>query len=76
MDQEPLQQFVASVSRCQERTFFKIRDNRVGCGPSNTRPGNLIRGVYFAASLFGLRLNCRGTLSQLTNDAYVQSSEC
>ena len=71
LNQESLQQFMTSVSRCQERTFFKTRDNRVGCGPSNTQPGDLICGFYSAAPLFILRFERSGFLRKLVGDAYV-----
>ena len=70
-DQRSVKQFMASVSRCQERRFFRTCDNRVGLGPLDTQPGDLICVFYSAAPVFILRSQQKGFVNKLVGDAYV-----
>ena len=70
-DQRSVKQFMASISRCQEKSFFKTCDNRVGLGPLDTQPGDVICVFYSAAPVFLLRPQFHPSMQEASKSAFI-----
>ena len=57
---------------CQGRTFFSTKNGRIGIGPSETQPGDLVCILYGAEPLYVLRRRGDGKEPlQILGDAFV-----
>ena len=57
---------------CQDRTFFNTKDGRIGIGPRETQPGDLVCILYGAKPLYVLRRGGDGKEPlQILGDAFV-----
>ena len=63
---------IALRHACEDRMFFSTRDGRIGIGPPETQPGDLICILYGAKPLYVLRRNSDAKAPlQILGDAFV-----
>ena len=73
VDHDALLQFLRRLAHaCKDRMFFSTKGGRIGIGPSETRPGDLVCILYGAKPLYLLRRGHDGEKPlQILGDAFV-----